>query len=61
MVARHTITRGPLLIAIDRYNQEVSDRREAFMASTQLPLGIRELIWSLVPLPEQPLIMRALL
>jgi hypothetical protein len=49
------------LIAIDRYNREVSDRREAFMASTQLPLDIKELIWSLVPLPEKPLIMRALL
>ena len=53
--------RGPLLIAIDRYNQELADRREAFMVSTQLPLDISELIWSLVPLPEPPLIIRALL
>ena len=34
--------RGPLLIAIDRYNQELSDRLEAFMASTRLPLDIKE-------------------
>jgi hypothetical protein len=54
--------RGPLLIAIDRYNQELSDRREAFMRATaELPLDIKEFIWSLAPLPEPPLIIRALL
>ena len=58
--SRQTDMRGPLLVAIDHYNQELADRHEAFtQGTTELPLDIRELIWSLVPLPEPPLIIRA--